>query len=274
MPSPPEVSVVIPVLNGARVLPACLDALAAQVDAPPFEVIVVDNGSGDETVAVARAHAVGCQVTTEQRRGSYAARNAGIAVASGRVLAFTDADCIPSPSWLAAGLLVGADLVGGRIDPLVADDPTLWEIYDAATYLDQRAYVERESFAATANLFVRRSVFDAVGPFDPSLRSSGDWEWCRRAVAAGFSIAYADDAVVHHRLRRSFVETWRVHGRLGAGWHILARRGLRDPAWRDQAMRWQLAAVREKATGTRARRLALAHAVALTARWTGRVSRR
>src|SRR5687768_1929723 len=127
MPAGPDVSVVVPVRDGADVLGACLDALAAQ-HGVRAEIVVVDNGSTDGTGAIARAHPAVTAVVTEVRPGSYAARNGGIAATRAEVLAFTDADCVPEPGWLAAGLAVitgGADLAGGDVVPVPSPTPTV-----------------------------------------------------------------------------------------------------------------------------------------------------
>ena len=122
---PPHVSVIVPVLNDEDGLRRCLDALMAQSTTHRFEVIVVDNGSRDETVAVATSHPIKPSVRTEHRRGSYAARNAGIQAARAPLLAFTDADCEPGPGWLDQGIaaLQEADAAGGRIDTCISDRP-------------------------------------------------------------------------------------------------------------------------------------------------------
>lgn len=276
----PLVTVVVPVRDGAGSLARCLDALAAQEDAAPYEVVVVDNGSTDRSAEVAAGHHIGARVVTEPTPGSYAARNAGVAAAAGSILAFTDADCEPHPGWLDAGARAAenADLVGGRVvataDPL---DPV--ERYDAALYLDQEAFVAEQGFAATANLFVRTDVAREVGGFDATLRSGGDLEFCQRAVHAGYRLVYAPDAVVGHRPRSSYGELWRLHRRLGAGWAVLARQGKRPPFWRDAALRWpsfEMAVRRVNATEPtlRRRRLLPVHATAMTARWVGRLTGR
>src|SRR3954447_25924434 len=97
----PAVSVVVPVRDGARVIGECLDALMAQRGAPPYEVLVVDNGSTDTTAAAVRAHPSAPRLLRERRPVSYAARNAGITAATGSILALTDADCTPAATWLA-----------------------------------------------------------------------------------------------------------------------------------------------------------------------------
>lgn len=273
----PAVTVVVPVLDGADVLPACLDALAAQQGAPLFEVVVVDNGSGDATAAAARAHPVVTDVVSEPRPGSYAARNAGLAVARTPVVAFTDADCRPRPQWLSRGLaaLRDADLVAGDVVAVTSARPTTWERYDRATYLDQGRAVRDEGYGATANLLVRADVFNTVGRFDAALRSSGDLEWGQRATRAGHRLTHAPDAVVEHVARRTALETWRLHRRLGAGWRDLARAGLRPPAWREPALRvglhWAAGRVFADGLGRSRVRVTGVHAVVMAARWTGRL---
>jgi glycosyltransferase involved in cell wall biosynthesis len=275
-----SVAVVVPVRNGATTLRACLDALAAQEAAPPFEVTVVDNGSTDGTAEVARRHPVVTRVVAEARPGSYAARNTGVAASSGDVVAFLDADCVAHPRWLAAavGALEGHDLAGGPVVPIRTEHPTIWERYTNAVYLDQRDAIEHHGFAATANLVVRRAALDAVGGFDATLRSSGDVDLCRRATAGGASLVFAPDAVVSHWPRTTVRETWKLYRRLGAGWGVLARRGEWPPAWRDKAMRPGLAWTAERVAADgpriRRRRLVFAHALVLAAQWVGRLSRR
>ena len=276
----PQVTVVVPVRDGARSLGACLSALGRQVG-PSREVIVVDNGSSDGTVALAQRHPAVTRVLHEPRPGSYAARNAGIAAARAEVLAFTDADVVPANDWLAHGVAVigaGADLAGGAIMPLRTPCPGIWERYDAALYLDQEEHVVHQGFAATANLFARRAVLDAVGGFDDTLRSSGDLEWCRRAVAAGFVLAYAGDAVVAHRPRTTAAGTWRLHRRLGAGWRVLADRDEWPAGLDDPALRIPLGQVVEALAAdgppVRRRQVAHVHALAMAARVVGKLTGR
>lgn len=268
------VSVIIPVKDGEATLAACLDGLLAQRGSLEFEVVVVDNGSRDRTAAIARAHPVGASVLAESRPGSYAARNAGVAAASAPVLAFTDADCIPDPGWLAAGLAAlaaGADLVGGRVTAVTGERPNRWEEYDGRRYLDQRRFVERMSFAATANLFARRAVFEDVGGFDASLLSGGDLEFGQRAVAAGHQLTYSHEASVTHRPRASLRQTWKLHRRIGAGIAVLQRTG-RGPG--DAAPPPPRAAEPRATRLRRHLRLGLPHATAKLAAFVGRVTAR
>lgn len=268
---PVTVSVVIPVLNDAPRLTRCLDALLAQVDAPPFEVVVVDNGSGDATVQAARQHPLKPLVVEEARRGSYAARNAGLRVASGPFLAFTDADCLPAPDWVSRGAraVEREPVVGGEVHPRRSADPTVWERYDTALYLKQSSLVADGGFAATANLWVRREVLTEVGSFDARLLSSGDFEWGQRARAFGHLTAYAADVLVEHSPRTTAGQTWRLHHRLGAGWAVLQQDYPQLREFRRQPLWTVIEALAVEGAPLRRRQVAHVHAVAMTARQAG-----
>lgn len=272
----PVVTVVVPVRDGAAVIGACLDAIASQRSAPPYDVVVVDNGSSDGTANIVRGHPAGARLVSEPRPGSYAARNTGVAAASGHIVAFTDADCTPEPGWLAAACAAidaGAYIVGGRVAMHRSMRPTIAERYDRAVYLRQEDLVLHHGWAVTANLVVRRSVFDAVGCFDATLPSGGDREFCLRAAAAGYLVGYAPEAAVGHRPRTRMREIWRVNRRIGSGF----RRSLVMTAprswWRSEELRqpfeWVMQCVVADGPPLRRRQVAVVHAVAMAGRWTG-----
>src|SRR4051812_24691460 len=105
----PDVSVVITVKNRSRMLLDCMRGLAAQSLAfDRFEVVLVDNCSSEDlSVVVAKARTMGldiCMTRTAVDRGPAPARNLGVSLSRGRVIAFTDSDCRPTPDWLAASL--------------------------------------------------------------------------------------------------------------------------------------------------------------------------
>jgi glycosyltransferase involved in cell wall biosynthesis len=238
MAAGPSVSVIVPVFNQAAQMPSLLEALAGQTVLPPDrEIIVVDNGSSDESpdlLRAARSELPDLRVVVEDAvRGSYAARNRGIDMSRGAVLAFTDADCLPQPSWLERGVAgakgANADLVAGRIRMTFRGArPNVWEYVDAGGFLDQRLHVEEHGFGATANLFVRREVVRSVGGFRADLRSGGDYEFCHRARAAGASMIYAADAVVDHPARADAAEVFGKTRRVAMGLRDLEREGLLD----------------------------------------------
>ena len=204
----PDVTVVIPHLNQPDLLALCLDSLAAQtLPADRFETLVIDNGSRDVAAAeaVVARHPF-ARLVREPEPGPGPARNRGVALARAPVVAFLDSDCIADPDWLAAHLAAFArdpetKVLGGRVVIFAAGPrPNVAEAFDLVYGIRQEVTIARHRFAATANLAVRREVFDAVGPF-AGLSVSEDMEWGQRADAAGFPTRLAADAVVRHPAR-------------------------------------------------------------------------
>jgi glycosyltransferase involved in cell wall biosynthesis len=200
------VSVIVPVYNDRRRIVTCIRALLAQTyPRDRYEVIVVDNGSTDGTAEVAAREPV--TVLVERRiRTSYAARNRGLSAAKGEVIAFTDADCTPSPRWLEAGVGAleahGADLAGGAVRFVASARPSGAEVYDSISNMQQERSIGERGVAKTANLMVRAAVFAAVGPFPAEMPSGGDVAWTGRATGQGFRLVYAPEAEVTHPTRR------------------------------------------------------------------------
>lgn len=221
--STPTVSVIIPVRDDPR-LRACVDAVLRQTyPIDRMEIIVVDNGS---TTPVADALADLPQITCvlEPSGGSYTARNAAVAVSSGSVLAFTDADCLPDPKWIAeavAALASGADIVAGHVEVYARDGrrPHPVEAYELVHAFPQEVYVQRSGASVTANLTTTRAVFETTGPFRSELYSGADMEWCQRANALGMHTVYRPGAVVRHPARDSFADLNAKLSRVISGQH-------------------------------------------------------
>jgi glycosyltransferase involved in cell wall biosynthesis len=233
----PDVSVIIPVRNGADTLPPLLRSLTEQTLAGDrFEVIVVDNDSSDGTAEVAEQH--GATVVREPIANRSRARNAGAAAAHAPLFAFTDADCVARPGWLEA-LLGSADvapLVAGEVELRVRPEPNGIERFEALWRFGQRSWVE-QGWAATANLLVHREAFEAIDGFDTTWRHIGeDVDFCFRARAAGYALGYCADAVVEHVaehewrpfLRRLFLHGYSVNQAFYR--HNAGYRAWRDPA--------------------------------------------
>jgi glycosyltransferase involved in cell wall biosynthesis len=201
--SPPRVSVAVTAYDAERDLPALLEALDAQtLPRERFEVVIADDGSSDRTADIAGSWPGVRLVRAPHRQGEAGTRNLAVAGGTAPVVAITDADCRPLPEWLEAGLedldALDADLLGGEVRMPVGESPSLSALIDLARRLDQRVAVEEAGYAVTANLFVRRRAFEAVGAFTEGLRAGVDAEWVLRATAAGFRLAYSPRAVVLH----------------------------------------------------------------------------
>ena len=207
---PPFVSVIIPVLNDPGGLKKCLLSLANQTYSKErYEVIVVDNGSKEsiEDLVHSFYHTT---ASKELRPGSYAARNKGIRLAQGSILAFIDSDCVAASDWIENGIasIMGipeTGLVGGKVEFLFhrPGKPTAIELFDSLTFFQQKTYIEIAKFSGAGNLFTFRKVFEHVGLFNDTLKSGGDYEWGQRVHAKGYPLVYADNVRVFHPARRS-----------------------------------------------------------------------
>lgn len=227
-----EVSVIIPFFGDPQPLRTTLQAIAAQTyPAGATEIVVVDNASGAD-LSPLRSEFPQVRWLEEARPSSYAARNRGVAGSSGRILAFTDADCVPDSTWLAEGIRALAELkagvVGGPVEYFDPPDRPLnvYELIEERYFLlsRQRYLIEKLNVAATANLFTTREVFARVGPFDASLKSFGDGDWTKRAVARGEVLRYAAKVLVRHPRRSTFEEISRKLVRVAGGRMALMRK--------------------------------------------------
>ena len=195
-----HVSVIVPVRCDAR-LAVCLDALSRQRTEYAFEVIVVDNDPTGTSRGIAERF--GATYVLEPRPGSYVARMAGVVVAKGDWLAFTDADCRPTPTWINAGMRAlrdDLDLIVGPVRtgpaPLGGSNPVTE--YSRALMFDVEQMFRSKGTGVTANLWIARARFNAVGGFTNESWSGQDQELCRRHQRLGGRCRLADDVVVEH----------------------------------------------------------------------------
>lgn len=207
-PFPTLVSVIIPVRNGAAVLPGQLKALANQDYDGAWEVVVVDNDSHDATADVALAWKTKMpqlRVITARRHGVNHARNAGATAARGDVLLFCDADDVATPSWLRAmaSAACTADIVGGYLDYDTLNSPRARSSRMPNPRDRLPVVYEFLPYAVGACFGVRTDVFTALGGFNEAYVGCGaeDVEFCWRAQLASYSLGYAGDAVMQYRLR-------------------------------------------------------------------------
>jgi glycosyltransferase involved in cell wall biosynthesis len=204
----PFVSVIVPVKNDDGSLGALLQSLAHQsYPTSRFEVIVVHN----DGFILEPPGFQGLSITSfsEAQGGSYAARNRGIEHAGGDILAFTDADCVAHPDWLAAGVRAVHShpqaLIAGHIQVFASSsEPSLAEKHQLAFAFDQEVNLRRRRGVPTANLIVSAEVVHHVGWFNPLMHSGGDAEWSKRALRYGYRWRLQKDAVVFHPARATF----------------------------------------------------------------------
>jgi len=197
-------SVIVPARNAGATLPACLQALERQTAGERIlEIIVVDDGSRDDTAEIARR--AGAVVLQLPGRGAAAARNLGARQARGAILLFTDADCEPAPDWAEAMLapFADAEVVGvkgtycTRQQELTARFVQL-EYEDKYRRMARRRYID---FIDTYSAGYRRDIFLRYGGFDESFPRANveDQEFSFRLAAAGHKMVFQPHAVVCHQ---------------------------------------------------------------------------
>jgi len=256
------VSVIVPVYNDPERIRNVLDTLVEQTyPRDSYEIIVADNASTDDTPQVIQRY---CEkypnlirvVVESKIQSSYAARNKGLEVAKGEVVAFTDSDCIPENGWIESGIRAlreeNTSYGGGRITFFFKFQlPNIYEHFDAARKLNQMSFIEDASFAATANLFVRRELFERYGKFRDDLVSGGDYEFGQRLAKAGEKMIFIPDAVVKHPARSTLQEIVRKSRRVAAGQKELERTGLLEHgkvSWSQLLPRLSCSYVKDGAT--------------------------
>ena len=197
---------VVPTHDRADYLAVTLDSLAAQDVSDPYEVIVVDDGSSDDTRAVARRGGAS-YIRHDPPRGANAARNEGARAAAAELIALVDDDVCAPRGWLRA-LVEGAarhpeaEAFGGPIRARL-DGPaprSCGREKPPITTLDLGPDDREAELVWSANMLVRRSALSRVGAFDEGLPTGGDEEdWLRRLRAAGGAVIYLADAGLEHR---------------------------------------------------------------------------
>lgn len=219
--SEPWVSVVIPTCNRARLLDGVLASLGRQAAAPPFEVVVVDDGSTDDTAAVVARHlAAGLPVRRvhQPNAGLNAARNRGAADARGAILCYLDDDALAGPGWVRAvadtfAAHPDAAAAGGPVRLRFEAPPPEWlrpRLHQFLSALDgppEPGWLRPPALPVGANFALARPWWEKLGGFRAgldrrrsSLLSNGEVELFRRLLGAGGRIAWSPAAWVLHRV--------------------------------------------------------------------------
>ena len=207
---PTKVSVVIPTLNEAKHLPHCLQSLRSHGAHSIHEILVVDAGSADGTVAIAEA--AGAIVLAKRNSTIAGQRNAGVEVAASELIAFLDADCTIEAGWAENAIRHFRDpaVVSVGAPPNIPDGDTTW-VQKAWCFLKRKPNaVQRDvSWLASANVWVRKSSFEQVGGFDETFETCEDADLGFRLKDLGRIISDPRIRVQHHREPRTLSDFYK-----------------------------------------------------------------
>ena len=218
----PKVSVVVCAYNAADTLEDCLSSLE-RLNYPDYEVILVNDGSKDDTPTIGRLHPTVRTIDVYPNGGLSAARNTGLAHAAGEIVAYTDADVRVDPEWLTHLVqpFLRSDVVGsGGPNVVPQDDPWIAQCVARSpggpthVLLDDRI----AEHVPGCNMAFRREALLAIGGFNPVfLRAGDDVDVCWRLQARGWKIGFAPAALVWHHHRASVKAYWRQQVGYGEG---------------------------------------------------------
>jgi len=221
-----KLSIITPVYNGRKYITSYIQGVRSQTtDTDTFEVIIVDNGSNDDSLELLQAAGNDFQnwniIQFTEKRGSYAARNHGVKHASSEILAFTDIDCITDSNWVNRiishnELLRDGYIISGDVHLFPEQDPpNCYERYDSMTSMNQELYSTMQ-FGATANLATSRKTFNRLNGFS-EVTSGADREFCQRAKDRGTGFSFKKDVVVKHPARNTYSMLASKERRIGKG---------------------------------------------------------
>ncbi|MEN6509871.1 MAG: glycosyltransferase [Smithella sp.] len=230
-------SVVIPAYNAGRTLPDTLAALKQQtISHDEYEVIVIDDGSTDDTADAARRFGVNC--ISQPNRGPAAARNHGARVAKGDIILFTDADCSPDRDWLRQMALPfqnektigvkGAYHTNQKSLAARFAQAEFEDRYDLLGKADAIDMVDTYSAAFRKDIFIKTGLFDESFP----VANNEDTELSYRMCAAGYRLEFNPEAIVYHLHPDSFVNYLRLKFKRGY-WRMIVYRNYPGKAIKD-----------------------------------------
>ena len=249
-PGPAVVSVVLACRDAEQYLAAQLEALARQECPVPWELVVSDNGSTDDSVALVEQYRSRLPrlvvIDSSRRRGPAAARNDGVQAARGSIVVFCDADDEVAPGWLTAmaRALGEHDLVAARLEHERLNEPWAVPVRNPQPgLLDTDPPFLPYSFCAA--LGVRRALHEALGGFDETFVDGGeDRDYCYRAQLSGVRLVLAPDAVVHYRHRHGALSMYRQARGYACGqvrlYHAYRHLGLGRPPLPHAVASWLL----------------------------------
>ncbi len=219
-----KVSIVVPTYNAEKTIKDCIESILS-IDYKNYEAIFVDDGSTDNTASIIEEYACkskNIRLIRQKHKGPASARNLGVKMSNGKIIFFTDSDCIVPKNWIQEFLKyffnnknIGA--VGGSLKP--ASVSSIYELFDQKRreilYGAEKKFVNT---LPTCNLAVRRDVLSRIGGFDESFKhaSAEDYDLCIRIRMLGYKILYDPNVfVLHHHSQnlRSLLRKAFIHGK-------------------------------------------------------------
>ena len=200
MSNTPLVSVIIPVYNGDHHLAEALESVLAQTYRP-IEIIVVDDGSTDNSANIARSYKE-VRYIYQPNQGVAVARNTGISQACGEFIAFLDQDDLWTPNKLSIQIdyLVKYENIGYTLAKMrVFLAPGI----SKPSWLKENYLLEDIPGYIVGTLVVRRSILEKVGEFNPIYKYGNDSDWFFRATDAGISKAILPETLLHKRIHNA-----------------------------------------------------------------------
>lgn len=195
----PLISCIVPVFNGERFVREAIDSILAQ-SYRPIEIIVVDDGSTDQSKAVLSSYGEPVHYVWQSNAGPATARNTGIRTAKGELIAFLDADDLWNPEKLARQ--VERFQARPELDLCVTHIQNFWmpEMHAEQVHFRDHRRGQALPGYSTVTLLARRPVFDTIGMFDTSLKHGDITDWFMRAEEHGAQMELLPDVLVYRRM--------------------------------------------------------------------------
>lgn len=232
-----KLSVILPCYNGGATIAVQLDALASQTYAGEWELIVVNNGSTDNSMEIVQSYRdrlpniriVDAYVPPGPRLGVSHSYNVGLQSATGAAFVFCEADDEIADTWLQmmAEALASHALVTGPLDYTRLNEPWIQEMHGGGAQSEELMRVNHAPylpFAYGCNLGLRRQVYETVGEIDESFPCAWDMDYSFRAQLAGFDLHFQRGAVVHYRVRHQLKAIFRQSRNWGRDSALIRKR--------------------------------------------------
>lgn len=192
------ISVIIPTYNSSDTIKDCIESIKKQDYKGRYEIIIVDNGSIDDTITKVRSMGIE-NIIISPNTTVYGSRNLAIKNSKGNIIALLDSDCVASTQWLTSGVngLKHSDIIAGKIIPKESGKTMLY-YYDKYVLWDEPERNKGDINIAAGNAFIKRTVFEELNGFREDIATAGDSVFSTIAKEKGYKIIFSENAVVSH----------------------------------------------------------------------------